>query len=263
MNNRAADEIAREEAVHGSRWETLHDGYFASPAVAAPFINTILKGIREACPATIADLGGGTGFVLTLLSRAPEADGMELIAVDNSARQLDEAAKRGIHLLRKGLEDVTRQDLCPDDQPLMLVMRSVIHYFGQDSMSRILRNIRTLARDGEYFIHQSASFLHAEEAGCLNLLYRLMGTKKWYPDRNFMCKALQGAGWHVDDILDAPTLMLKSDDLRLRYSLSSDNLKEIVQRITTEFPGMDAVFRTSGSDTFEAELKYAIYICRA
>lgn len=263
MKNRATVEIAREEAIHGSRWESLHDGYFSSHTVASPFTDTIRKKIREARPGIIADLGGGTGFILTLLSHAPEAEGVEFIAVDNSARQLGEAAKRGIHLLQKGVEDVTRQDLSPGDRPLMLIMRSVIHYFGKDSMSRVLGNIRRIARDGEYFIHQSASFPNAEQADCLNLLYSLMGTQKWYPDRDFMCMALKNAGWRVDEIIDAPTLLLKSDDLRRRYSLTSDNVREIIQRISSEFPDMDEVFRTMGNNTFEAELKYAIYICRA
>jgi hypothetical protein len=51
-------QIDRERDVHGTRWNTVHDGYFGDPAVAAPLIRTIRDQACRSKPSTIVDLGG-------------------------------------------------------------------------------------------------------------------------------------------------------------------------------------------------------------
>jgi hypothetical protein len=61
------------------------------------------------------------------------------------------------------------------------MMRSVLHYFGKDGLRPVLRHLRAQAKPGEYFIHQTASFERVRDANCLNNLYAMMRTQKWYP----------------------------------------------------------------------------------
>jgi SAM-dependent methyltransferase len=263
MNRDAVQEIARERAIHGSRWENLHDGYFSSPVIAAPFIKTILHKIDRQHPEIVVDLGGGTGFVSSLLASESAGRNMEFLDIDHSDRQLDEAEKRHVRLLNRKIDEVSRGDINPDDRRMLLVMRSVLHYFGMEGLPGILKHIRGLARPGEYFIHQTACFEEMEGAGCLNLLYRLMGTGKQYTDRRRMCGFLESAGWKVEAVEPAPPLLLRSDELGIRYGLSQEQTAEIAKRVPAACPGRHDLFRLRGDGVFEAELRYMIYTCRA
>lgn len=263
MNNRSVNEIARESRIHGRKWDNLHDGYFSDPVVAAPFIDEVLKRIEKQPPEIMVDFGGGTGFISSLLSCTDVGSNILYVDIDHSARQLDEACKRNVCVMNRKIHEVKRLDITPEERSLFFLMRSVLHYFGQEGLSYILEHVRRQSRVGEYFIHQSASFEKRHEAHCLNLLYRLMKTDKWYPDRELMCRELEVSGWRVISVLPAPTLLLRSEDLMVRYGLTEKIIKDIIRAISTGFPSMPDIFRVKGDCAFDAELRYMIYTCLA
>jgi hypothetical protein len=141
-------------------------------------------------------------------------------------------------------------------------MRSVLHYLGENGVTPLLRHLRNQAKEGEFFLHQSASFENEEEADCLNALYRYMRTHKWYPTADDLKKRLADSGWSVTATTPAPTLLLKSDDLGLRYALDTSDLVRIRDTMAREFGKMNRVFRITPSG-FHADLHYQIYTCMA
>ena len=126
----------------------------------------------------------------------------------------------------------------------------------------MLRYLRDQAKTGEYFVHQTASFDNEREAACLNALYQLMRTHKWYPTADDLRHRLADAGWRVTATDPAPPLLLTSKDLSRRYALDADDIARIREMIAGEFGEMSGVFqlRTSG---FQANLHYRIYTCVA
>lgn len=178
--------IHREEGIHGARWRTLHDGYFSNPEMALPFLDSIEKVIGISHPAVIADLGGGTGFILGELLRRPNLPEVRLANVDISPKQLYMCNDKRIFLIKASASQFERQQLQVEDGELLLITRSLLHYFGQSGIGHLLRHIRYQLIEGEFFIHQSACFQRSEDAECLNLIYNLMGTDKWYGTVNEM-----------------------------------------------------------------------------
>ncbi|MBN2250974.1 MAG: hypothetical protein JW724_02730, partial [Candidatus Altiarchaeota archaeon] len=63
------ESVRREMKIHGTRWESFHHRYFSDPEVAEPLTEAILSAVDAARPDVIADLGGGTGFLLKELLR--------------------------------------------------------------------------------------------------------------------------------------------------------------------------------------------------
>ncbi len=63
------DFVRKELVVHGQRWASIFDGYFSDPIVARSLVEAVERAIEASCPAVVADLGGGTGFVLAELHR--------------------------------------------------------------------------------------------------------------------------------------------------------------------------------------------------
>jgi hypothetical protein len=141
-------------------------------------------------------------------------------------------------------------------------MRSVLHYFGKDGLTPILRHIRNQARMDEMFIHQTACFENALEAKCINLLYRKMDTTKWYPTIGELRDSMAITNWLVIDICPAPTLKLSSVELGQRYGLDSKALAEICDGVMDEFGEIENVFQRI-SDGFVAYLHYWICVARA
>jgi SAM-dependent methyltransferase len=252
-------QIKRESGVHGARWGKMHGGYFSDHAVALPFVNTIVRAAREAKPHIIVDLGGGTGFISSMV--AEQCQGCVVIDVEHSAKQLDVARHEHVVALDRSIDTLSRSDINPDDMALMLIMRSVIHYFGEHGIDPLLRHLRTIAKRGEFFIHQTASFEREREAECMNLLYRLMKTEKWYTTRADLSKRLNESGWMVHTVVSAPCLTLSSSDLKVRYSLSDAIIAEIRDKVTNNYPDMDNIFSVLPDGSFEARLHYFIYVC--
>jgi SAM-dependent methyltransferase len=180
------EQINREKDVHGARWNTIHDGYFADPVVAEPLIGEIRKVARISKPDTIVDLGGGTGFLLSCLVEEGIEAGVSLIDLDDSLVQLESANSAGLSSFHGAVDSFKRSDILSEEGRCLFVMRSVLHYFGRDGLRPVLRHLRAQARPGEFFVHQTASFRESHDADVLNELYATMKSRKWYPDVDFL-----------------------------------------------------------------------------
>jgi len=268
------EHIENEAAVHGQPWETFHGGYFADPVVAAQLVKAVQKAVDESRPDIVVDLGGGTGFLLSQL--AAQCTGVRLVNVDCSDAQLAVAGQTGIACLRGSVPEFRRSDAAPDGQRLLLMMRSVLHYFGEDGLGPALSHLREQASDGERFVHQTACFESEQDAAALNALYKKMRTGKWYPTVEQLHAHLTDAGWrstdanaeqpdigsdHADSRLAQP-LELTSNDLARRYALSTDDVARIRAEMSEQFGEIDGVFELQ-PNTFTAWLHYRIWSCTA
>lgn len=256
------DYIGTEKVVHGRHWDAVHGGYFSDPAVARPLID-VVSGILARSPAdVVVDLGGGTGFVLSQLAAHGIAAGSTMVNVDCSDAQLALAEGRDIENLCASVADIARGDIAVGEKRFFYMMRSVLHYVGEDGLSPLLRRLRNQAEQGEFFVHQTASFDDERDAACLNALYRHMHTDKWYPTVSELKRRLTQAGWRVLATVPAPALPLTSEDLGKRYGLDEKELGLVRDVVAAQFGEMDDVFRLTPSG-FEAQLHYRIYICLA
>ncbi|MCE5325450.1 MAG: class I SAM-dependent methyltransferase [Planctomycetaceae bacterium] len=261
-----SESIRREAAVQGAAWQSMHGGYFADAAIAAPLVAAIAQAARHHPPAVLADLGGGTGFVLEQALAQRCLDGAALINVDLSPRQLEQSRHRRIVQLYRSADAVTRDDLGAGSGRLMLVMRSLLHYFGRQGLRPFLQHVRSQIRTGEILVHQSACFVAARDAECLNDLYRRMRTEKWYPTLDALREALEQTRWQVLDVQAAPPLPLTGADLARRYQLTAGDVETIGRELTDRFGHMDGVFEpgpTPGNNAFTAYLHYHIFTCAA
>jgi len=124
------ESVQKELEVHGQRWASIFDGYFSDPEVARPLVEAVERAIDASRPAVVADLGGGTGFVLEELLRRG-LRGIRLVNVDVSEKQLGVCEERRIVPLRASADKVVRHQLLGEDERLLLMARSMFHYFGR------------------------------------------------------------------------------------------------------------------------------------
>ena len=61
----SSENICKEMGSHGAKWATVHGSYFSDLSIAAPLVNAIRKAADVHSPDVIADIGGGTGFLLS------------------------------------------------------------------------------------------------------------------------------------------------------------------------------------------------------
>jgi hypothetical protein len=256
------EQINREIRVHGTQWNSMHEGYFADTIVARPLIEKITQYLSGSDTDVIVDLGGGTGFILLELIAKGLTANMIPVNLDCSATQLDAMKKGGISCINRLISDFSRNDLNASDKRVLFIMRSVLHYFGKEGLIPVLRHIRKQTRTGEMFIHQTACFENAAEARCVNFLYQEMGTPKWYPTIGILRKSMANTNWQVIDICPAPSLKLSSVDLGQRYGLDSQVLAKISERLTKKFGDIEDVFQQR-QDGFVAHLHYRICIAKA
>jgi len=253
--------IDREAGVQGPRWHTVHEGYFADRAIARPFVEAVRRAVLASKPDVVADLGGGTGFILCRLRAAGLRGDIRLVNVDLSATQLAECDDRHIECLPLSAARVSRRDLGIEDGRLMFIMRSLLHYFGGEGLRPLLRHLVAQLAAGEMFVHQTASFAERRDADCLNLLYQKMETDKWYPTLDELRKELETAGLEICDTEPAPPLALTSADLAERYHLSGDDMQTVAEELPRRFGPVPAVF-SPAADGFTAWLHYHILTCR-
>lgn len=256
------DQINREIGVHGQSWNSLHEGYFSDDVIARPFISAIQRYLAASGADVLADLGGGTGFILHQLAAQCEAANILPVNLDYSAVQLHAAKAGNLSCVNRLISDFRRNDLASADQRLFFIMRSVLHYFGKDGLNPVLAHIRKQARAGEIFIHQSACFADIFEAQCINALYRKMGTPKWYPTIGELRESMTLTRWHVLDIIPAPALTLSSDDLGKRYGFDPQALAKICNHIMRDFGETENIFQRTEKG-FVAYLHYRIFVAKA
>ena len=256
------DYLGTEKVVHGQRWGAFHGGYFSDPAIARPLIETAREVLAKSPTDMVVDVGGGTGFLLSQLASQGIGAGATLVDVDCSESQLAQTDTHGILRVCTSITDFRRGDIAAEDKRLFFMMRSVLHYLGETGLSPLLHHLRDQAKEGEFFVHQSASFDNENEAACLNALYRHMHTHKWYPMLNDLESRLADSGWRVTAVTPAPPLLLTSDDLAQRYALDTSDIARIGDMMAREFGETNPVFRLTPSG-FHADLHYWIYTCVA
>jgi len=254
--------VKREMKIHGQRWGSFHHRYFADPEVAEPLTAAILSAIDAASPDVIADLGGGTGFLLKELLRRRPLPGIRLVDVDVSDRQLSACNDERIERLFASATSIGRGNDGAEDRRLLLVARSLLHYFGCEGLLPLLRHLRSQLFEGELFVHQSACFKDSEDAACLNRVYEMMKTEKWYVTIGELEEALKRAGFSLSEVRAAPPLRLESCDLAERYSLGAEEVASIREKVVRDFGERQGVF-TSAGERFTAWLHYSIFTCRA
>ena len=256
------EQINREESVHGKQWGELHGGYFSDPAIAQPFVERVRDALMESRPDVVVDLGGGTGFLLSQLAALGLCGTLSLVNLDGSDVQLASAREAGIACIRAMVTDFRRSDIGQEDKRFFFMMRSVLHYFGEVGLFPALLHLHSQAREGEFFVHQTASFEDKGDAACLNALYRHMHTDKWYTTVSELKSSMTKAGWRATDMSPAPSLLLTSEDLARRYSLRMNDVMQIRNVMTQEFGGQTNVFGVLAHG-FWAKLHYYIYTCVA
>ena len=256
-----AENLGPEQAVHGSSWGRMHGGYFSDPEVARPLVEAVRAVWREARPDRIVDLGGGTGYLLAQL-RAAGVGNVPRVVLDDSEAQLAEAGKIGLGCVRGSVRAFRRAEVAPAGTRVLWLMRSVLHYAGETGLDPLLRHLRAQAEPSEFWVHQTACFERAEDAACLNALYRRLRTPKWYPTADDLQARLAAAGWALAETRPAPTLHLDSAELGIRYGLDADALAAVRTDMIREFGAEHAVLH-SRPDGFRAELRYALFVCRA
>jgi len=144
----------------------------------------------------------------------------------------------------------------------MLIARSILHYFGESNLKDLLHHIRSLLKNGEIFIHQTACFENIIDAECLNEIYKLMGTQKWYTTIDTLKSVLNNVGFQVYDICNASKLQLDSTDLTERYLLNPEQVTLIQKEIEQKY-GQKPQIYTCSPNHFIAWLHYNIFSCKA
>ncbi|MEJ2126275.1 MAG: class I SAM-dependent methyltransferase [Candidatus Bathyarchaeota archaeon] len=222
-----------------------------------------MEAIQTNQPDTIADLGGGTGFILKqLLKQQNLLKTIRLINVDISPLQQLENMDQQIINIQTSIDQLTRNQLQPNKNGLMLIARSILHYFGEANLKDILQQIRNLLKNGEIFIHQTACFEKITDAQCLNEIYKLMDTQKWYTTINVLKSVLTDVGFQVYEVCTASNLQLESNDLVERYHLNSERVKIIQEQIEQKYGQKTHIF-TCSPGNFTAWLHYTIFSCKA
>jgi len=251
-----------ERNIYGSAWGVVHGGYFSDEKAARPLVRELCAAARALRPAVVADLGGGTGFILGLLARRRAFSGARLLDVDCSGKQLKACADSRVCHLNRPIQRVSRREICRSGEgPLLLAMRSVLHYFGgEKSQQALLKRLRTLAKPGEYFVHQTACYAAARDAALMNDIYRLMHTDKRYATTAQVSRMLRLAGWAVEKIVPVDQIKLHSDDLVSRYRLAEKDLRVISAHVARS-KAYSAV--ALNPTAFAGFLEYSVFVCRA
>ena len=256
-------DLGVEKTIHGQPWGQMHGGYFSDPQVARPLVEAVRCVAEKKCPEVIVDLGGGTGFLLSQVREGGVNKKIALVNLDCSAAQLAVAQTAGMVSIFGSVDEFRREAVVSSASGNVLwLMRSVLHYAGQAGLSPLLRHVRSQSQTGESWIHQTACFEREEDAHCLNELYRLMHTEKWYPTHDDLQHRLGQEGWRVISVLPAPVLHLDSAELSRRYGLGDSETCQIGNEMAHQFGSQGDVFRLT-TEGFQADLRYSIWLCEA
>lgn len=256
------DEIFKEKSVHGESWSSVHGGYFSNPVYASLLTGDICRRVSERRPGILSDVGGGTGFLLSMIRDALGGYCPPLLDIDVSDEQLMIAARLGMSTLKCSALELSRVDITGHGQPpVMLAMRSVAHYFGAD-WPLLFKHLRSILEKGECLVHQTACFNGKEAAACVDRIYSLLGTGKIFPTECGLVEELSCSGWRVDIVGSPNPIVIKSDELATRYSKTTAELADIRDIVNNEFGQAPGVFEIEG-DGFRTKLDYVVMCCEA
>jgi len=256
------DQTSSEARFYGMAWDEIHGGYFGDAMVAEPLLAAVGRSVEATWPGCVADLGGGTGFLIEELARRMTQPDLTFVNVDIAEKQMRAHVDGRVRRLHRSATEVTRPDLGVAHRPLLLVMRSVLHYAGKDGMKEFLRHVRRQMKPGEHFVHQTACFADARHAACFNRLYELLHTHKWYPTVAELTAALVAEDFEVRATLSAPALTLSGQELGARYEASAIEMASIGNALHREFGEIPGVLERT-APTFVACLHYKIFTCVA
>lgn len=256
------DCISKERSSHGDAWRNVHGSYFSDREIARPFIDEIMTVFHAGRPSVIADIGGGTGFVLRELSGKDGVRGTRLLNVDASQEQLEACEGAGLERRCSSVMEIERSDLVEEGGTLAIISRSVLHYFGREGQPSFLRKVHSLLLPGEMFVHQPACFATPELCSCMNELYPLMGVDKCYSTPQDLEAMHRQAGFEVLRSLPGPPLDLRSEDLAARYGLGPERVGELVEVIRRHGLDRGSVFEVRPG-MFRTAFTYRILTLRA
>lgn len=255
------DSTRNEKRDYGKKWNDVHDGYFSDLEIAAPFILAAIDGVSKSNPDVIADLGGGTGFLVSLLKK--HCRGVSrFYNVDVSEKQLSQTPDPEVRTVCNSLMALSRNSFAEAGESLMFCTRSTFHYFGREGYAPLLEHLRSNMRRGEIMIQQTACFSEPRDRDILNLIYEMMGTDKWYPLEKDLESMIKETGWHAYASVSASPIRLSMEALRSRYMLEADAMKEIRNAVLKRFGESEGVFTVNESG-FDAYLHYRIITCEA
>jgi len=257
-----AFDIESERHVLGARFTKLFSGYFGDPLIARPLVDAISTAIQAHAPGILVDVGGGTGFVLSELLRVYPDTPCRLVDLDLSADQLREERDQRIRALQASAEVVTRNDLCPADETLMLTMRSVIHYFGHDNIIPFLKHLRSLLNPGEIMVHQTVCYADPKNARFLEQMIRGMGAEKSPLTKDEVLVFLEEAGWRVLGSIPGPAMVMGSAELAFRYHVTHDQIVDLSERVLGGFNMVPDAFAPM-PDGFTLRTDYHIFTSMA
>ncbi len=254
---------ANEQKLYGKKWDTIHGGYFANPEIASPLVEAILDAAHVAKPTVLGDLGGGTGFVLNEVGQKMEwSPAPALVCVDTAREQLDRCPEP-IVALECAVEGIKRGMLIEPGGTLMICMRSVLHYLGEEMLKPDLGHFRSILEQGECLVHQTICFRSEREQAVANLLYDRMDTGKWYPTVGFLIGALKEEGFRLADIRPAAPIPLTSAELEKRYGIDHETMLEIGKELERQCGGhLSEVYHRSRNG-FTAYMDYLVMTCIA
>jgi hypothetical protein len=144
------DHIGTEKIVHGQHWGTLHGGYFSDPAIARPLIEAAKIILVKTRADVIVDLGGGTGFLLNQLASHKIGADVTMVNVDCSEAQLDLIDANSISSVYTSIGEFKRSTIENGQKRCFFLMRSVLHYLGENGVTPLLRHLRDQAGEGEF-----------------------------------------------------------------------------------------------------------------
>ncbi len=232
-------DIENEKNLHGDHWASVLGGYFSDPAIARSLVDALQKAIERHSPTVLVDIGGGTGFILSELSRIYPNGQLRLIDLDASPTQLSGEQQHNITKIQAMAQDVKREDLCGEDDVLMLTMRSVLQYFGPSGTEPFLKDLASLLKPGECMVHQSACFDNEQNARFISKFTEMSQIGKGAPLTANLKEILGQSGWRVQDVIDAPPLPMDSAFLAKRYKLDNNRLRA-TEALGREFEEADA-----------------------
>ncbi len=246
--------------MHGEVWRSVHGRYFDDPLVARPFLDEIVSSFEISRPDTIADIGGGTGFILRQISEL-DPGLARLVNVDASQEQLEACRDANLRKVCRSVMDLDRGQLTADGS-LTLISRSVLHYFGREGQQEFLEKLRSLLRPGEVFVHQPACFEMPERTACMNDVYRIMGLNKSYLAPRGLDELHRRAGFEILRSRPGPPLDMRSEDLAVRYHLDARQIDDIIAAVREYGLDRDGTFEL-GPGRFRTAFTYRIMTLRA
>ena len=253
--------LKSEKRIFGDKWKFAHNGYFSDNEVSKKLISLITKLILESNTKIVTDLGGGTGYILNKLLSNNKLNEIKLLNIDKSDIQLAEIEATEIIPIKKSFYSFIRDDVAYDSTKLMLIARSILHYAGKSNLNKLLLHISSQLNKEEYFIHQSASFTNLNDAECLNSLYSMMNTGKWYTTKDILQNRLNESGFSVEQIVSAPPLSLTAEELSARYAISNDKMYDIYKLLLKSYGNVPSVINFT-KNSFTAYLHYYIFVCK-